>query len=117
MTSTPGASRRISRASSAVIGFSNSMFHRFRMTDEHRHAHAGRGQLDLRIEDLLGLGHHLPLFLGGAVLHEDVDMRNDVEGDALGELLGSRPGSADEDRAGLANSSSMPSLPAPETDW
>jgi hypothetical protein len=39
------------------------------------------------IEDLLGLGHHLPLFLGVAVLHEHIDVRDDVEGDALGELL------------------------------
>jgi hypothetical protein len=44
------------------------------MADEDRHAHAGGGDLDLRVDDLLGLGDHLPLFLGGAVLHEDVDM-------------------------------------------
>ena len=61
------------------------------MADEHRHAHAGRGQLDLGVEDLLGLGHHLPLFLGRAVVHEHVDMRDDVEGDSLGELLRPRP--------------------------
>jgi hypothetical protein len=62
---------------------------RFGVTDEDRHAHAGRGQLDLRIEDLLGLRHHLPLFLGEAVLHEDVDLRDDVEGDALGNFFAS----------------------------
>src|SRR3546814_9429116 len=57
------------------------------MPDEHRHAHAGGGDLDLRIEDLLRLDRHLPLFLGRAVVHEDVDMGDDVEGDLLGEAL------------------------------
>ena len=40
-----------------------------------------------RVEDLLGLDHHLPLLLGSTVLHEGVDMRNDVERDLLGESL------------------------------
>src|SRR5262249_36563976 len=31
---------------------------------------------------------HLPLFLGVAVLHEHIDVGNEVEGDALRELLG-----------------------------
>ena len=57
------------------------------MPHEHRHAHAGRDNFDLGIEDLLGLDHHLPLFLGKAVFHEDVDMGNAVESDLLGELL------------------------------
>jgi hypothetical protein len=38
------------------------------------------------IEDLLGLDHHLPLFLGRSVVEEVVDVRDDVEGDLLGEL-------------------------------
>src|SRR3546814_7433196 len=42
---------------------------------------------DVCSSDLLGLGYHLPLFLGVAVIHEDVDVRNDVEGDLLGEFL------------------------------
>ncbi|PAV69364.1 hypothetical protein WR25_25823 [Diploscapter pachys] len=46
---------------------------RLGMADEHRHAHAGRGYLDLGIEDLLGLDHHFPLFLGGSVVQEAVD--------------------------------------------
>ncbi len=37
---------------------------RLGMADKHRHAHAGRRDLDLRIEDLLGLDHHLPFLLG-----------------------------------------------------
>ena len=73
---------------------------RFGMADEHRHAHAGRVHLDLGIEDLLGLDHHLPFFLGRAVVHEDVDVRNHVEGDLLGELV-RRDFIADEDRSAL----------------
>jgi hypothetical protein len=70
------------------------------VADEDRHAHGGAGDLDLRIEHLLGFGQHLPFFLGVAVFHEVVDVRDDVEGDALGELLaGDRVG--DEDGAGL----------------
>jgi hypothetical protein len=70
------------------------------VADEDRHAHAGRGQLDLGVEDLLGLDHHLPLFLGEAVIKENVDMRDHVEGDLLGELLGIRL-IAHEDAAAL----------------
>ena len=84
----PGALRRISRASSARDRIGELDVHRLRVADEHRHAHAGGGELDLGVEDLLGLDHHLPLFLGVAVLHEHVDVGDHVEGDALGELLG-----------------------------
>ncbi len=71
------------------------------MADEHRHAHAGRGELDVGIENLLRLDHHLPFFLGEAGIEEDVDMRDDVEGDLLGEFLDlDRIG--DEHRARLA---------------
>ena len=62
----------------------------FRVAHKDRHAHGGAGDLDLWIEDLLGFGQHLPLFLGVAVFHEHIDVRDDVEGDLLGELLGSR---------------------------
>src|SRR6266478_2667801 len=61
---------------------------RLRMADEHRHPYAGGDQLDLRVKDFLGLRHHLPFFLGEAVLHEHVDVGNQVEGDAPGKLLG-----------------------------
>ena len=60
--------------------------HRLGMADEHRHAHAGRDHLDGRIEDLLRLVDHLPFLLCRAVLHEGIDMGNDVEGDLLGEF-------------------------------
>jgi hypothetical protein len=86
------------------------------MRDEHRHADAGRRQLDLRVEDLLGLDHHLPFLLGRAVLHEDVDVGNDVEGDPLGNFLTSI-GSLTKTARVWAKSSSIAALPAPETDW
>src|SRR3954470_5597003 len=60
------------------------------MTYEHRHPHAGRGEPDARVEYLLGLDRHLPLLAGLAPVEKGVDMRNDVEGDLLGELLGLR---------------------------
>ncbi len=62
--------------------------HRLGMADEDRHPNAGRGDLDRGVHDLLGLGDHLPFLLGRAVLHEDVDMGNDVEGDLLRVDLG-----------------------------
>ena len=58
------------------------------MPDEDRHTHAGRGELDLRVEDLLGLDHHLPFFLGRPIVEEDIDMRDHVEGDLFGEDRG-----------------------------
>ena len=58
------------------------------MAHEDRHAHAGRGDFDRRVDDLFGFGDHLPFFLGRTVFEEDVDMRNHVEGDLLGELAG-----------------------------
>ena len=85
------AARRVAQDVARLVGRDRVLeldIDRLRVADEHRHAHAGGGELDLGIEDLLGLDHHLPLFLGVAVLHEDVDMGDDVEGDLLGELLG-----------------------------
>src|SRR6202044_3064243 len=58
-----------------------------RVADEHGHPDAGRSQLDLGVEDFLGLGDHLPLFLGRAAVHEHIDLRNYVERDSLWELL------------------------------
>src|SRR5690606_23007045 len=60
---------------------------RLGVTDEHRYTHAGRGDLDLGVEDLLRFDDHLPLFLRRAVVEELVDVGDDVEGDLLGELL------------------------------
>ena len=57
------------------------------MADEDGHAHAGRRDRDIGIEDLAGLDLHLPFLLGRAVVHEDVDMGDAVEGDLLGEAL------------------------------
>jgi hypothetical protein len=77
--------------------------------------HARGDELDLRIEDLLDLDHHLPLLPRVAVLHEGVDVRNEVEGDALGKLL--RHDLAElKDRLGLGEQFVHGVLPAPETD-
>jgi hypothetical protein len=59
----------------------------FRMADEHRHPHAGRGQPDFGIKNLLGLHHHLPLFLGVAVLHEHVDLGMTLKAIRFGNFL------------------------------
>src|SRR3546814_3643527 len=42
---------------------------------------------DLGVEDLLGFDDHLPFLLGRSIVEEAVDVRNDVEGDLLGEFL------------------------------
>ncbi len=57
------------------------------MSDKDRNTYSSCSELDLRIKHLLGFGHHLPFFFGVAVFHEDIDMRNHVKRDALGELL------------------------------
>ena len=59
--------------------------HGFAVAAEHRHPHAGGGELDVRVQDLLGLHHHLPFFLGETGIQEDINVGNDVEGDLLGE--------------------------------
>ena len=60
---------------------------RFRMANESWNARAGRNQLDSGIHDLLGLNRHLPLFFRETVIHEDIDVRDHVEGDLLGETI------------------------------
>ncbi len=74
---------------------------RLGVADEHRDAHTGGDHLDVRVEDLAGLDHHLPLLLGRPVLHELVDVGDAVEGDLLGELL-RLDRVVDEARLGLA---------------
>ena len=73
---------------------------RLPMADENGDAHASRGHCDVGVEDLSRLGRHLPFFLGRAVVHEDVAMRDHVEGDLFGEMLGFER-IVDVDRAGL----------------
>src|SRR3954462_10140646 len=86
MTRQPGALRRMSRASSTLIGFSNSML----TASEWPTKTGTRTQV---VESLI-LGSRI--FLVSAIIftlpwcsrpHEDVDLRNDVEGDARGKLL------------------------------
>ena len=57
------------------------------MANKDRDPHAGRLYGDILVEYLARFHRHLPFFLGRAVIHEDVDMRDHVEGDLLGELL------------------------------
>src|SRR5690554_7764827 len=52
-------------------------------SDKNRHAHAGRGKLDLGIENFLCLDHHFPFFLGRSVVKKYVDMRDHVKSDLL----------------------------------
>ena len=55
------------------------------MAEEYRHTRAGGRDLDRGIvEDLHGLVDHLHFFLGVVVVQEDVDVRQHVEGDAVG---------------------------------
>src|SRR5690554_3759227 len=61
--------------------------HRLGVTDEYRDTYASRSDLDLRVEDLLGLDDHLPFFLRRSVVEKAVDVRNHVERNLLGELL------------------------------
>ena len=86
MTVMPGAPRSAPSASSRD-GILELDIDRLGMADEDRHAHAGRRDRDIGIEDLARLHLHLPLLLGRAVGHEDVDMGDAVEGDLLGEAL------------------------------
>ena len=62
--------------------------HSLAVANKYRYPHAGCGQFDFRVEYLLDLNHHLPLFLRIAVVEEAIDMRNDVKRDLLGEFFG-----------------------------
>ena len=62
--------------------------HALGMATQHGNAYGGRCHLDVGVaKDLRGLDDHLPLFLGVRVVHEDVDMRNDVERDLVRKRL------------------------------
>ena len=53
-------------------------------------ADTGCGNLDIVItHDFLGFDNHLPLFLGGIVFQELIDMGNAVEGDLMSESIDS----------------------------
>ena len=63
------------------------------MADEDRHAHAGDGQPDRGVHDLVDLIPHLGFLIGIAVVAEGADEGDDVEGDLFGEEF--RPGVAE----------------------
>ena len=81
--------KRLARLRLADRGFELDA-HGLAMADEYRNPDAGRMDRDVGIQDLPRLDGHLPLFLGGAVIHEYVDVRNHVERDLLGEGVGPR---------------------------
>ena len=79
----PGAAASSSRAS-AALSFLRLHVDGLAVRAEHRHAHAGGGDLEVGVgEDLDGLVDHLLLFLGGAGGQEAVDVRQHVEGDLV----------------------------------
>ena len=61
--------------------------HGLGMADEDRNPNAGSDDIDGGVEDFFGLDGHFPLFLGGAIIHEHIDLRDDVEGDVFLEDL------------------------------
>ncbi|MPM46205.1 hypothetical protein SDC9_92903 [bioreactor metagenome] len=59
------------------------------MSVEHRHAHRGRRDAQIRqIKNLSGLIDHLLFFFCVAGIEEYIDLRQDVPCDRVGELLG-----------------------------
>ncbi len=85
-----GNARRFAQQSPRLVRIQRCFqldIHRLGVADKYRHPDAGGVHLDIRVENLLGLDHHFPLFFRRAVLHEHVNMRDDVEGDRLGELF------------------------------
>ena len=89
---------------SARFGLGNGAFKLnadcLRMADKDRHTHACGGHLDIRVEHFLRLDNHFPFFLGRPVLHEHINMRDDIKGDLLGEVFALQL-IIDEDGAGL----------------
>ena len=57
------------------------------MADKNRHTHTSRGHLNFWVEHFFRLDNHFPFFFGRAILHEHVNMRDDVESDLLGEIF------------------------------
>ena len=54
---------------------------------ERGNTHAGGADIGISVHDFLGLVVHLHLFLGIAVVGEDVNLGDDIEGQLMGELL------------------------------
>ena len=57
------------------------------MPDKGRATNTSREDLDSWVQDLLGFHDHLPLFFGRPVIHEVVNVRNNIESDLLCELF------------------------------
>jgi hypothetical protein len=90
---------------------------RLRVAHEDGHAHGRARDAQVRqMQDLATLGDDLPLFAGVAVLQEDVDLGQGVEGDRVrvdrGDLRLARDVGAD-----LRLELGSASAPVPDTDW
>ena len=57
------------------------------MTHENGDPHTSRGDFNSRVQNFLGLCHHLPLFFRASIFHENIDVRDHVKGDLLGKFL------------------------------
>ena len=87
MTSMPGVAANSSRASSTVIfcSVSTRMLSLWQLLD--RHADAGRADLNRVVaQDLVRLVDHLHFFRGVALVLGRADLRNQIEGDRVGEV-------------------------------
>ncbi len=110
-TTTPGTAANSSRARSGVIGSRVSTWTASEWPTKHRDADGRAGDAQVRqVEDLAALGDDLPLLLRVAVLEEDVDLREGVEGDRV-RVDHRRPSARRRRGPGSALSSSAIALP------
>ena len=58
------------------------------MPDKDRHAGNIGGHFNRGVKDALGLCHHFPLFISGAVFHNIADLRDHIKGDLFGKRVG-----------------------------
>lgn len=90
ITVMPGAASSAARASSTVNRTLEFNVDGFTVATKDGDADTGCGNLDIVItHDFLGFDNHLPLFLGGIVFQELIDMGNAVEGDLMSESIDS----------------------------
>ena len=88
------------------------------MADEDRDADGRAGDPQLgQVEDLAALGDDLPLLLGVAVVQEDVDLGQRVEGDRVRVDASPRAARPATWARIWPSSSARASAPVPDTDW
>jgi hypothetical protein len=102
MTFRPGVAANSSRASSTVIlrSVSTRMLSLWQFA--HRHAtHVGQTWISIIAEDLAGLVDHLHLFRRVTGVLVRADLRDEVEGDRVGERLGLEVGAVERGARGV----------------